>query len=485
MKRMLQAVIALTLCLFLLPLFSACGDGDGKAEETNPPVNKTSKFLYESDGKSITITGYSGIESTISIPAKLDGLPVKTIAENAFREFTYLSKVYIPDTVETIDYAFVSCPDLTYVRLGKSVTSMNGAFRGCKRLTTVEGTPSILYMDEAFLGCTSLTEGNIGSTVKSAVSAYSGCTSLVKVTVAEGITALENTFEGCVSLTSAALPASLTEAIGTFAGCTSLTEVTGGSGITVLDGTFENCPFLTSFTVGESLTAMKGAFTGCSSLSEIVGMPESLSVYSASFAGCRSLTSLLIPAIEDAEALAVYSPAQDLKDCEKLASLTVLCEFPLREEFCKVFAGCLSLETLTLPDSIASAMLRVSYSHADSVFEGENKALEDAIKKWKKESAARLTDDYGTVGLVSYTHIYGGDVDTFDPDAVIAEIDVLTFEPFEKASYWCGYPKGGNRKTETVGIARTFSFFLRTTGKNDGTLPETLTVNGKLCRVGE
>jgi len=485
MKRMIKATAAFCLCLLLLPLLFSCKDGKDEPVETNPPANKTSKFLYESDGDSITITGYSGIESTVSIPAKLDGLPVTKIAENAFRGFTYLNKIYLPDTVQVIDYAFVSCPDLTYVRLGKGITSMNGAFRGCRQLKTVEGSTAVQYMDEAFRGCSSLQKGYVGSTVISAASAYADCASLTEVTVEEGIAALDSTFENCISLSAVHLPDSLRDATRTFVGCTSLTEATGGNGILTMDSTFRDCPLLPTFQLSQELTVMKEAFLNCQSLTEVVGMPESLSVYSASFTGCRSLVTLVIPAIEDTEALAAYSPAQDIKSYERLTHLTVLCEFPLREEFCKVFAGCLSLESLTLPESLARAMLRVSYTYTDSLFEGENKELEEALKKWRKEAAARLTDDYGRVGIISYTRIYGGDVETFDPDALAAEADVLSFEPYEKASYWCGYPKGGNRKTDTIGIARTFSFFLRTTGKNDGTLPETLTVNGKLCRVGE
>ena len=64
-------------------------------------------------------------------------------------------------------------------------------------------------------------------------------------------------------------------------------------------------------------------------------------------------------------------------------------------------------------------------------------------------------------------------------------IETLCCEPFEKSMYWCGYPTGGNRKTGLVAIERTYSFFLRTTGTNDGLLPDTVTVNGRVCTVGE
>jgi len=487
MKRFFRTMTVMLLGLLLIGLFAFCDrSGEDNTDDVAPtPPSDPLKFLHESDGESITITGYSGIESTVSIPAEIDGLPVKAIAENAFREFTYLNKVYLPDSIETIDYAFVSCPDLTYVRLGKGIVSMNGAFRNCTKLATVEGEMTAKYLDEAFLGCVSLTRGAIPAKAVSAVATYASCSSLQEAAIGEGITTLTATFEHCIALKAISLPASLTEAIKTFSGCTSLQEVTGGASLSVMDGTFANCPLLTAFTLGQNLTAMKGAFVGCTSLAELNGMPESLSVYAASFTGCRSLTSLMIPRIEDADALAAYNPIADISGCEKLKTVVILAEYEVREEFCKVFAGCPSLESVTLPDRVATAMLRLAYTITDTVFEGTNKTLSAAVKKWKKASAARETKGYGTVDGVPYTHIYGGDVDTFDMDKLIAKTDLLAFEPFEKVSYWCGYPEEGNRKDDTVGIKRTFAFSLRTTGKNDGTLPETLTLNGLSCAVGE
>ncbi len=482
--------ILLTILLLLAGfLLLACHNNNinEDTDETIPsvPTESLTKFIYESDGSCITIIGYSGIESTISIPAEIDGLPVTAIAENAFREVTALTKIYLPDSIETIDYAFVSCPDLIYVRLGKKITSMNGAFRGCTKLSTVEGNPAAEQLDEAFLGCAALTTGHIPATAKSAMATYADCTALTDVIVEEGITTLTNTFENCTALKTIALPASLTELSYAFSGCTSLRDVTGGEGLITLNAAFHNCVSLTAFTFSQPITTMTGAFVGCSSLSTLTGMPESLAVYTASFTGCRSLTALRIPAIEDEASLASYNPAVDLAGCEKLETVTILANYPVREEFCKIFVGCPSLESVTLPDDIAVAMLRLSYTYTDAVFEGTNKTLAAAVKKWKKATAVRVTDHYGIIDSVPYTHIYGGDVDVWDIESVIAETNLLTFEPFEKATYWCGYPENGNRKEDTVGIQRTYSFTLRTTGKNDGTLPETLILNGLFCAVGE
>jgi len=485
MKRTLFATLFAAVCLVALLLTACSGGEEAPPKETLPevPEDAVAKFIYEDDGESVTILGYSGIESVITVPSELDGLPVRVIAENAFRGFTRLTKVYLPDTVEIIDYAFVSCPDLTYVRLGDNVTSLNGAFRGCTDLTTVEGGDGAIYLDEAFYGCIGLTKGRIPATAQSALSAYEGCLSLSDVTIAEGITVLERTFTGCTALQTVVLPSSVTETVDTFAGCTTLTTVTGGEGIAILRGTFADCPLLTSVALGEQVTALEGAFLGCSSLVSVTGLPDALDTYVASFTGCRSLTELFIPAIRDEAALEEYDLADDLKGCDRLVNVTVLAEYRPKTDFCRLFGGLPSLESVTMTDDAVRPLLRIAYTFSDVLFTGTNKTLDSAIKKWKKASQARTTPSYGTVGETPYTHVYGGDVDIFVPEDVIDETDVAQFTPFTKSYYWCGYPDGGDRKEETVGIERIYSFTLRATGKNDGTLPQSLTVNGMLCRV--
>ncbi len=486
MKRYLSAILFAAICLMALLLTACRGNEKTPPVETLPEVNEESlpKFIYEDDGESITILGYSGIESVITIPAELDGLPVRIIAENAFRGFTRLTKVYLPDTVEIIDYAFVSCPDLTYVRLGENVTSLNGAFRGCVSLTTVEGGKKAEYLDEAFYGCIGLTKGHLPATAKSALSAYEGCLSLSEVTVEEGISTLERTFWGCTALQSIALPASVTEAIDTFSGCTILSGVTGGDGLSVMKGTFANCPLLTSFTLGPNVTVLDGVFLNCFALTSVSGIPETLVTYTPSFTGCRSLTALFVPAIENPEALADYDLTADLQGCEKLISITVLAEYRPQTDFCRLFSGCPSLQTVNLPENSVRPLLRVSYVYEDRLFLETNKDLTSAIKEWKKAAEARTTPAYGSIDDRSYTHIYGGDVNYFVADEVVDTLDVAHFTPFTQSFLWCGYPDEGNRKEDTVGIERLYTFSLHTTGINDGTLPESITINGMSCRVG-
>src|SRR5665213_1355495 len=79
-----------------------------------------------SNTTTITITGYSGVASTLNIPASIDGLTVTMIGANAFAEFEAgpwnLTSVTIPDTVTSVgEEAFLSCTKLTDVTIPGSV----------------------------------------------------------------------------------------------------------------------------------------------------------------------------------------------------------------------------------------------------------------------------------------------------------------------------------------------------------------------------
>lgn len=481
--------VSSALLILLCVLLCACSKDptDSSHTEASPPSVESNlkHFLYESDGASVTITGYSGIESTIAIPSEIDGLPVTTIAENAFRGFIYLEKVVIPDSVTTIDYAFPACEDLEYVFIGQGVTSMNGAFRGCTALKDVAGGSRVEYMDEAFAGCTSLRTATIPSSVKSALSAFSGCTQLTGASIENGITCLDKTFENCTDLRAIQIPDSVIYLVSAFSGCSALSEVTGGESVSVYNRAFAGCTQLRKLTLGEEVTELISAFIDCRSLETIGNLPRSVEKYAASFTGCRALDKIIVPAVTDADSLAAYSPAEDFKGCESAVTVEILADFPVREEFCKTFSGLISLKEMTLPELASEAMLRVSYTASDERYEGDDKKIASALKTCRSAKTVRVTDDYAKIDGISYSHIYGGDVYLIDPDSEADAAPVIGFTPFEKETYWCGYPTGGDRKNETIALKRTYSFHLRTTGKNTGTLPSSVVINGVPCEIGE
>lgn len=82
-----------------------------------------SKYLrYTVEDSSVTIVGYNGSESEVTIPARIAGNPVNTIAEGAFADCTTVEKVSLPDTIMTIEEgAFAPGQEIVYS------SSLNGS----------------------------------------------------------------------------------------------------------------------------------------------------------------------------------------------------------------------------------------------------------------------------------------------------------------------------------------------------------------------
>ena len=106
-------------------------------------------FTYRVVGKSVTLTGLAPHDrsETLFIPEKLDGKPVTAIADNAFRNATWLKRVYFPNAITSIGKdAFAGCSALNVqnVTLPTGLKNLGrGAFTGCiatETLTMVPGT---------------------------------------------------------------------------------------------------------------------------------------------------------------------------------------------------------------------------------------------------------------------------------------------------------------------------------------------------------
>ena len=116
------------------------------------------KYTTNSDGISLTITGYTGPPWAVTIPTNINGLTVTNIGTNAFNYHTNLTSVTIPGSVTNIGSgAFGSCPNLTNVTIPGSVTSIEvGAFELCDSLTQVTIPVGVTSIGEfAFQWCAS------------------------------------------------------------------------------------------------------------------------------------------------------------------------------------------------------------------------------------------------------------------------------------------------------------------------------------------
>ena len=80
---------------------------------------------FEREDGTLEITGYSGNDTELIVPAEIDGKCVASIGSRVFRGCRSLTKVELPEGVTSIGQeAFRGCSSLTKVELPEEVTSI-------------------------------------------------------------------------------------------------------------------------------------------------------------------------------------------------------------------------------------------------------------------------------------------------------------------------------------------------------------------------
>ena len=306
---------------------------------TNGVTEDGFKWITTANG--VTIGGYTGSATCITIPETINGMTVTGICSSAFYGRTSLTSVVIPNSVTSIgDYAFYGCTSLTSVVMGDSVTSIGDyAFYGCTSLISVELGDSVTSIGVyAFKGCSKLTSVVIPDSVVSiGNSAFCGCTSLTSVVMGDSVTSIgDYAFGACSSLTiyceATSWPSgwhsywNLSErpVVWGYTGINGVTEdgfrwASGKDGVIILG--YEG--MAADITISETINGMavtsigSSAFYGCTSLTSVV-IPDSVtSIGSYAFRGCTSLTSVVIP--DSVTSIGSYA----FESCSKL---TIYCE---------------------------------------------------------------------------------------------------------------------------------------------------------------
>ncbi len=144
---------------------------------------------------------------SITIPRKLGGHPVTSIASCAFQDCVGLTSVKIPDSVMSIGhFAFQGCVGLTSVIIGKNVKRIGSrAFSKCSGLASLTIPNGVVSIeDSAFQRCSSLTSVTIPGSVTSIGDwAFADCSSLTSVTIPDSVTSIGKwAFSGCDNLKS-------------------------------------------------------------------------------------------------------------------------------------------------------------------------------------------------------------------------------------------------------------------------------------------
>jgi len=279
-------------------------------------------YQFATNGNAITITRYLGSNSVVTIPEKINGLPVVSIRNGAF-DSSGITSVTIPNSVTSIgglvgvDLSALTNADAIMkdgkiTAFGASVF-LPGAFNSCQSLTNITIPTSVASIEgSAFNSCRSLTAITIPNTVTNiGWGAFIYCDSLKSITIPSRVTRIEdNAFSDCTSLTNVTIPSSVTSiGVGAFNSCSSLTMITIPKSVTsISDSAFRNCTSLRAIAVdanNPAYSSVDGVFFNKSqtTLIQCPGgksgtyiLPSSVTnVGDGAFGHCSGLTSITIP----------------------------------------------------------------------------------------------------------------------------------------------------------------------------------------------
>ncbi len=159
-------------------------------------VENNFKFTKGANGE-ITVCGYLGKNTEITIPSKLAGYDVEYIGEYAFLNNTKLTSITLPSTMKQIGKgAFYGCTKLQSINIPVNcVTLGDYLFYGCTSLKDVTFEAVAEYIPRfCFRGCTSLTELKLPETTKTIGQyAFAFCPNLEEVYIPPYAQSIDNT----------------------------------------------------------------------------------------------------------------------------------------------------------------------------------------------------------------------------------------------------------------------------------------------------
>lgn len=266
---------------------------------------KDDPFAYPPP-KTVTITKYTGTESTVILPSTISSWPVTKIGEDALKDNTTITSVTIPDSVTEIgSNAFAGCTNLTSVNYAGdwsnlTIQSGNPAVQDAanEQLFDFKFTPDNTavivtnYKCKGTAADVTIPSRYKGKPVTAIGHAAFFNSAVTSVTIPDSVTSIDdNAFGFCSQLTNISIPNSVTYiGFSAFAHCTSLKSITLPSSLSsISEALFSGCSQLTTIHIPDSVPSIQSyAFYHCRNL-ETIRIPVSVTLIETdAFAGCPS-----------------------------------------------------------------------------------------------------------------------------------------------------------------------------------------------------
>lgn len=263
------------------------------------------------DATTGTIKKYNGNDAVVNIPSEINGTPVTTIGNAAFRDSSVTS-VTIPASVTEIgSNAFADCTNLTSVNYAGdwsnlTIQSGNPAVEDAAKdaaneqlfdfAFTPDNTAVIVIRYEGTAADVTIPSRYKGKPVTMIDHAAFFNSVVTSVTIPDSVTSIDdNAFGFCSQLTNISIPNSVTYiGFSAFAHCTSLKSITLPSSLSsISEALFSGCSQLTTIHIPDSVPSIQSyAFYHCRNL-ETIRIPVSVTLIETdAFAGCPSLMTV-------------------------------------------------------------------------------------------------------------------------------------------------------------------------------------------------